>query len=1155
MKFSIVNKLSLGAVLLVLTSTVMIGGLFYFKTSELLVENELKDFSARINAASKRILSHVEAQSADVLFLSRIPPVQGMIRALKADDYDRKGMSTYQSWVSRQESIFTTMLESKPAYLALRFIDKNGQELVVVSRKDNNIISLSNDQLQNKSHRDYVRETLKLSHKSVYISEINLNREHGKVSYPKQEVLRSATPIYDEETAEVAGILLITAEIGYELRKIQKNIQNVNREIFITNDRGGYLLHPDDSKAYGFDMGKHYRIQEDIPLLAEMFIPDNQQSHFTLLPEGNDNELVVNFTKVRFDPSNSQRFIAVGITERYGYIVAQQAGVLNDVVLLALLLVVVMALLGVIFSIRLTQPIKAITQIMDDYTHKRPSLITMPLNQNDEIGVMARSYESLMTQVEEAQANLEDMNRNLEVLVHQRTQALEMIEVRQRTILETIADAIITVDKQGIITSFNPAAEAIFGYTVAEVMGNNISLLMLESEWRNYANFCERSVPVISGVNQKNSLKGLRKDGSSFPLELNVASMKIDQEQGFVGIFRDITERNHAEQELNRFKSTLDETLDCVFMFDAETLKFFYVNAGGIDQVGYSYDELMGMSPIDIKPDFDEEHFREIIAPLMKGEQSTLSFETRHQHSDGHIIPVEVFVQYINLPGEPPRFVNIVRDITERKKTDKMKNEFISTVSHELRTPLTSIRASLGLISQGIVGKIPEEALEMLKIAGNNTERLLLLINDILDIQKIESGQMVFKFKNMSVMPLIKGVVEDNAGYAEQYGIEFVITNELKDARVFADKDRLMQVMANLLSNAAKFSREGGVVNISIARHDDALRISVTDHGSGIPIEFQPKLFDKFTQSDSSDTRQQEGTGLGLSISKVIVEKHGGLIDFISHEGIGATFYIELPELMGEYEGASSPRQLMLEHQPCILIVEDDPDVAALLKRMLAEAGYNSDIAYDVNEAKQLLKKNSRRYKAITLDLVLPGDNGIVLLDELHKDASTQNIPVVVVSVKANETKQDLKGGAIGVMDWLQKPIDQPRLIDAVKQAAGPIKLARVLHIEDEADVHKVVSVMLRDYCDLTWTTTVAASKEALETENFDLVLLDIGLPDGSGLDLLEVIEHRVTPPKVVIFSAYDVAQEYADKVNAVLVKSQSDNFRLAEVISNVINT
>ena len=174
-------------------------------------------------------------------------------------------------------------------------------------------------------------------------------------------------------------------------------------------------------------------------------------------------------------------------------------------------------------------------------------------------------------------------------------------------------------------------------------------------------------------------------------------------------------------------------------------------------------------------------------------------------------------------------------------------------------------------------------------------------------------------------------------------------------------------------------------------------------------------------------------------------------------------------------------------------------------------------------------------------------------MTELKQDSLTRDIPVVVVSVMADETRQSLNGEAIDVVDWLQKPIDQKRLISAINQASGSLDLPRVLHVEDDEDVHKVVCTMLSEHCTLIWAPTLAAAREALDSEKLDLLLLDIGLPDGSGLELLEMLDKISPPLRVVIFSAYDVTEEYVKKVSAVLIKSKTNNFKLAEVIRNVI--
>lgn len=237
-------------------------------------------------------------------------------------------------------------------------------------------------------------------------------------------------------------------------------------------------------------------------------------------------------------------------------------------------------------------------------------------------------------------------------------------------------------------------------------------------------------------------------------------------------------------------------------------------------------------------------------------------------------------------------------DITERKNEQKrieqIKNEFISTVSHELRTPLTSILGSLGLISGEKFGAIPEKVKQLVHIALSNCERLIKLINDILDIEKIELGTMDFKMQPTDLSKILRSAVASNEGYAAQYEVKLELAKTIS-AMVNIDSDRIGEVLANLISNAIKFSPKEGKVLISMLRKNRKIRVMVKDEGPGIPDAFKNKIFSKFAQADSSDRRQKGGTGLGLSICKTIVEKHNGFIGFDSSLEAGTIFYFDLP--------------------------------------------------------------------------------------------------------------------------------------------------------------------------------------------------------------------------------------------------------------------
>ncbi|MES2068878.1 MAG: ATP-binding protein [Pseudomonadota bacterium] len=263
-------------------------------------------------------------------------------------------------------------------------------------------------------------------------------------------------------------------------------------------------------------------------------------------------------------------------------------------------------------------------------------------------------------------------------------------------------------------------------------------------------------------------------------------------------------------------------------------------------------------------------------------------------HKNGSVIPMEISIASLYDADGYAGHV-FLRDISERRKVDALKNEFISTVSHELRTPLTSIHGSLGLVLGGVTGDLPDKANQLLNVAHRNSERLIRLINDILDIEKIESGNMSFAFKTCSLPVLIQQALELSAFYGQQYGVQFQLEQPVPEVRISVDQDRLIQVMINLLSNAAKFSHAAGKVEIAARLTGRRVRVTVTDHGCGIPLESHDKIFQKFSQVDGSDRRKKGGTGLGLSICKSIIEQMYGTIGFESALEIGSSFYFELP--------------------------------------------------------------------------------------------------------------------------------------------------------------------------------------------------------------------------------------------------------------------
>lgn len=319
-------------------------------------------------------------------------------------------------------------------------------------------------------------------------------------------------------------------------------------------------------------------------------------------------------------------------------------------------------------------------------------------------------------------------------------------------------------------------------------------------------------------------------------------------------------------------------------------------NSGAQGLFGYAAEEAAGQSATLLLPPTLGDEWRGLVQRITHGE-AIEQFETVRLGKDGRPIEVSVSLSPIrDKTGALTGFSAIARDISARKQIEKAKTEFVSTVSHELRTPLTSIKGSLGLVQSGVFGELPETFKPMVEIAYNNSDRLVRLINDLLDIEKMDAGKMEFHLGPVDLPKLLRQSVRENEGYAVTHNVRFSVAEPLPELTLTADKDRLLQVMANLLSNAAKFSPPEGAVEVSLKRYDGKVRVSVSDHGPGIPENFQKKIFQKFSQADSTDAGQKGGTGLGLSICRAIVERHGGAIDFTTETGAGTTFYFDLPE-------------------------------------------------------------------------------------------------------------------------------------------------------------------------------------------------------------------------------------------------------------------
>jgi PAS domain S-box-containing protein len=482
--------------------------------------------------------------------------------------------------------------------------------------------------------------------------------------------------------------------------------------------------------------------------------------------------------------------------------------------------------------------------------------------------------------------------------------ALKETEERYRDLFEGASDLIQAVSPDGRFLYTNRAWRDTLGYSAAEVGGLRL-FDVIHPEHRGDAADLMQWVMEGGDVDTA-QLVLVSKDGRRIVAEGSLSCRKVDgQPVATRAILRDVTERRRTEERLRaseaRTRSIIDNMTGGLITLDGSG-KIESINPAGERIFGYRREELVGQHLALLLPEppgQDKASYLKTAFPKALGRVT----EWQGRRKNGEVFPFELSM--FEFETEAGRhFAGNIRDVSERHEVERLKKEFVSTVSHELRTPLTSIRGSLSLLASGMLGELPDEAKEAAEIADRNALRLIGLINDILDLERFESGKLDMHMGEVALQDVLQRSVEAVRGVAEKHGVALEIKGS--PARAWGDADRLVQVVVNLAGNAVKFSRPGQSVTLETEQKPPFVEVRVIDRGRGIPKALQDAVFERFKQVEASDAREKGGTGLGLAICKTIVERHGGEIGVSSEEGRGSTFYFRVPETAAAAEQASA---------------------------------------------------------------------------------------------------------------------------------------------------------------------------------------------------------------------------------------------------------
>lgn len=655
----------------------------------------------------------------------------------------------------------------------------------------------------------------------------------------------------------------------------------------------------------------------------------------------------------------------------------------------------------------------------------------------------------------------------------QEKEAIRNNEMRLRAVLDNVLDGIITIDELGTISSFNPAASRIFGYLPSEVIGENVKMLMPEpyrNEHDTYLkSFSQTGIKKIIGIGRE--VVGLRKDETTFPMYLAVSTVMIDGHTIFIGIVRDMTATKQLEAARKSTETlvlaVLNNALDGIILINEQGIIESF-NPAAEKIFGYADHEVLGIDVKILMPEpYYSEHKDYLQNYLETGKSRIMGVEreTLGLRKDGTTFPIELLISKMVIE-EKIFFVAIVRNITDRKmaeneirkanddlqislqkveqvnarlkEVDTHKSQFLSAMSHELRTPLNAILGFSDLLQNEYFGSLNEKQKDYVEHILKSGKHLLDLISDLLDISKIDAGAMSFQSENLDIGESVTVAV--TMIQTQFKNKKLTIRPTLDTSTVIADKRKLNQIFLNLLSNAAKYSPDEGVIEIRMTKEHNFIKFFISDNGIGIKEEDKTAIFSEFYQVNRQRDEALGGTGIGLALTRRLVELHGGKIGVESEVGKGSTFWFTLPYgVMALQESLESNIPLidkpMRSHR--ILVAEDNDSNLAMILDMLSINRHLVRVARNGQEAIDLAI--TFKPELILMDIRMPVMNGLDATKRLRTMPETAHIPIIALTASVGDEGRE-KCLAAGCSEHLGKPINTDSLFLIMKKLLTPPK-------------------------------------------------------------------------------------------------------------------
>ncbi len=704
-------------------------------------------------------------------------------------------------------------------------------------------------------------------------------------------------------------------------------------------------------------------------------------------------------------------------------------------------------------------------------------------------------------------------------------------ETKFRDLLEAAPDAIVIVNRSGSIHLVNAQTERLFGYTRGELIGRPVETLIPErfraQHLGHRTNFFGAPQPRAMGSGRQ--LFGLRKDGSEFPVEISLSPLETEDGTLVSSAIRDITARTKAE---GKFRGLLEAAPDAMVIVDGDG-RILLVNAQTEMLFGYPRAELMGVSvellmPERYRPAHAQHRTRYFAEPRVRAMGTGL--ELYGLRKDGTEFPLEISLSPLET-AEGTLVSGAIRDITQRKvlerkiqEASRLKSEFLANMSHELRTPLNAIIGFAEMMHDGVVGDVADDHKEYLSDILSSARHLLRLINDVLDLAKVESGKAAFRREPSDMKALVHEVRDVLRGMAA--GKHLRIETELEDlGPVMVDPGRIKQVLYNYVSNAIKFTPEGGRISLRVTGEAGAcFRIEVEDTGIGISPEEFERLFGEFQQLDAGSAKRYQGTGLGLVLTKRIIEAHGGHVEVRSAKGFGSTFCAVLPRWEAREPSKNSrPPVFRTGSSIAVLLLERERATRDWLADQLRSLAARVDAVATCAEARELCRLHA--YDGVVLDLLLPDLRAGDALRDLRATPLNYRVPLFALMAGSSER------GAAGfpLLDLIAKPVLERDLLQALRQALPAPPKGPVLVVDDDSKALRIIEPILvrAGYRAICLQSSLDALKRSA-AEPPALLIVDLLMPELDGFEFIAAFRRLAgcTEVPIVIWTAQDLNAE-----------------------------